>query len=168
MATNNDIVLGVTRAADAAKQRAAVSRLEKLSGKTVGSADATAPTADPAQEWTTAVRVAADTSRPAVVRTSGGVHEAAGKKADAYVQFEALLVQNMIESMMPKDAEAVFGSGTAGQVWKSMLAEKIAAEIARTGTLGIAKQIAAGPTVSAPPPHAGNAAAQTKTKADSV
>jgi Rod binding domain-containing protein len=46
------------------------------------------------------------------------------------------------------------GSGTAGKMWKSMLAEKIAAEIARTGTLGIAKQLASGPIVSsatAPP-----------------
>jgi flagellar protein FlgJ len=48
---------------------------------------------------------------------------------------------------MPRDSEAMFGSGTAGMIWKSMLAEKVAAEIARTGTLGIAKQIAAGEAV---------------------
>jgi Rod binding domain-containing protein len=61
----------------------------------------------------------------------------------------------MIEAMLPKDTEALMGSGTAGNIWKSMLAEKIAAEIARTGTLGIAKQIASGPaTSSAPAPSA--------------
>jgi Rod binding domain-containing protein len=172
MATNSDIVLDVTRAADAAKQRAAVSRLELLSGKPVGEAGSAAPAVEPDQEWSTAVRIAADTSRPAVVRTSAKAHETtdktSDKKSDVYVQFEALLVQNMIESMLPKDAEAVFGSGTAGEVWKSMLAEKIAAEIARTGTLGIAKQIAAGPMVSSAPPRAEGAAPQTKAKADSV
>jgi Rod binding domain-containing protein len=65
-----------------------------------------------------------------------------------HVQFEALLLQNMVEAMMPEDSEALMGSGTAGKMWKSMLAEKIAAEIARTGTLGIAKQLASGPIVS--------------------
>jgi Rod binding domain-containing protein len=64
------------------------------------------------------------------------------------VQFEAVLLQNMIEAMLPKDSEALMGSGTAGNMWKSMLAEKIAAEIARTGTIGIAKQIASGPAAS--------------------
>jgi peptidoglycan hydrolase FlgJ len=164
MATNNDIVLDVTRAADATKQQAAVSRLEKLSGKTFGAAEAAAPVADAVQEWATAVRIAADTSRPASVRTSGGAVGGSGKKADAYVQFEAMLMQNMIEAMMPKNSEAIFGSGTAGEVWKSMLAEKIADEIARTGVLGIAKQIAAGPTVSAAPPHARDGAPSNESK----
>lgn len=166
MAANSDIVLDVTRAADPAKRRAAVSRLETLSGQASVKAETAAPAVP---EWTTDVRVtAADTSRPARFRSSDGVPGGAGKEAGPYVQFEAMLLQTMIESMMPEDAEAVYGSGTAGKVWKSMLAEKVAAEIARTGTLGIAKQIAAGPTVSVVPPSTGGAPAQTKTRADSV
>jgi hypothetical protein len=166
MAANSDIVLDVTRAADTAKRRAAVSRLETLSGQATGTAQAAPPAAP---EWTTDVRVtAANTSRPARIRSSDGATGGAGKEAGPYVQFEAMLLQTMIESMMPEDAEAVYGSGTAGSVWKSMLAEKVAAEIARTGTLGIAKLIAAGPTASAAAPRAGEAATQTKTKADSV
>lgn len=169
MAANSDIVLDVTRAADAAKRRAAVSRLETLSGQASIKAEAAAPAADAAPEWTTDVRVtAANTSRPARIRSSDGAPGGAGKEGGPYVQFEAMLLQTMIETMMPEDAEAVYGSGTAGKVWKSMLAEKVAAEIARTGTLGIAKQIAAGPAASAAPPHSGGAATQTKTKADSV
>ena len=166
MAANSDIVLDVTRAADTAKRRAAVSRLETLSGQATGTAQAAPPAAP---EWTTDVRVtAANTSRPAKIRSSDGATGGVGKEAGPYVQFEAMLLQTMIESMMPEDAEAVYGSGTAGSVWKSMLAEKVAAEIARTGTLGIAKLIAAGPTVLVAPPSTGGAPAQTKTKADSV
>jgi hypothetical protein len=41
-----------------------------------------------------------------------------------------------------------------------MLAEKVAAEVARTGTLGIAKQIAAGPNASTA------AATSTRSKVD--
>jgi Rod binding domain-containing protein len=66
------------------------------------------------------------------------------------MQFEAVLLQNMIEAMMPEDDSAVYGSGTAGSVWKSMMAEKVATEIARTGRLGIAKQIAAGEVAAHP------------------
>ncbi len=169
MAANSDIVLDVTRAADTAKRSAAVSRLETMAGQASVKAEAAAPVADVVPEWTAEVRVAAaNTSRPPQIRTSDGTPGGAGKKAGPYVEFEAMLLQTMIESMMPEDAEAVYGSGTAGKVWKSMLAEKIAAEIARTGTLGIAKQIAAGPAVPARPPHSGGAPTQTKTKADSV
>lgn len=163
MAANTDIVLGVTRAVDSAKREAAVSRLEKLSGQANGTADAAAQPADPADAWEAEVRrAAADTSRSATFVPPSGATGAFSDKSSAYVQFEALLLQTMIEAMMPKDAEAVFGSGTAGKVWKSMLAEKVALEIAQTGSLGIAKQIAAGPAFSAP------IATSTSTKADNV
>ena len=40
MAAGPDIILGVARAADAVKHREAVSRLERMSGQTIGAADA--------------------------------------------------------------------------------------------------------------------------------
>jgi flagellar protein FlgJ len=147
MAANNDIVLGVTRAADVAKHEAAVSRLEKLAGQATGVVAKTEQTAEPASAWSTELQVAASkTSRPARFVSAAGTTKAAPAhdKKDVYVQFEALLLKNMVEAMMPEDAEAVFGSGTAGKMWKSMLAEKIAEEIARSGSIGIAKQVAAG------------------------
>ena len=54
------------------------------------------------------------------------------------------MLQTFIQSMLPKNAQHVFGKGTAGEVWKSMLAEKLGAEIARSGQVGIAKRLAAG------------------------
>lgn len=150
MAADTDIVLGVTRAADAAKHRAAVSRLEKLSGQESVTTDASAEVEDRANAWSAELSLAAaDTPRSATFVASTGTTHGAGNKSDPFVQFEALLLQNMIEAMMPEDAESVFGRGTAGKVWKSLLAEKVAAEIARTGSLGIAKQIAEGQAVSA-------------------
>ena len=44
---------------------------------------------------------------------------------------------------MPKQSSALFGTGTAGDVWKSMLAEQIAAEMARAGGIGIAEHLKA-------------------------
>jgi flagellar protein FlgJ len=150
MTSGPDIIMGVARAADAAKQREAAARLERLSRQAGAVADAgapppAAPQVPSADDWSAQVRVAeARASRPSTSASLSRPMDRSAAPADAYVQFEALLLQNMVETMLPKDSEAMFGSGTAGMVWKSMLAEKIAAEIARTGTLGIAKQIAAG------------------------
>jgi len=112
----------------------------------------TEQTAEPASAWSTELRIAAaNTSRPARFLSAADTTKGTPgqDKKDVYVQFEALLLKNMVEAMMPEDAEAVFGSGTAGKIWKSMLAEKVAEQIARSGSIGIAKQIAAGEASSA-------------------
>jgi Rod binding domain-containing protein len=43
--------------------------------------------------------------------------------------------------MLPKDAEGVYGTGIAGDIWRSMLSEKLAFEVAERGGLGIADQV---------------------------
>jgi hypothetical protein len=149
MASGSDIILGVATAADGAKQRLALSRLEQLTRKVVASTEQSAPPSDPVADWTTQIRAAgAGTYRAAAPSHASSVKEAPDKKSEVYVQFEAVLLQNMVESMMPEDSQAMFGSGTAGSVWKSMLAEKVAAEIARSGVIGIAKQVAAAEAAS--------------------
>lgn len=68
-------------------------------------------------------------------------------------KFEAFVLQSFIELMLPKEAENVYGSGTAGGYWKSMMAEQMAVQIARTGKTGVADYIdkaKAGPSPVAP------------------
>jgi hypothetical protein len=161
MTNGTDIIAGVARAADPVRQREVILRLERMSRESAASVAAQEQAANSESDWSTQVRLAAaDTTRNARFVSSTNAAGGSPQKADVYVQFEALLLQNMIEAMLPEDAEAVFGSGTAGKVWKSMLAEKVAEEIARTGSLGIAKQIAAGPSTSSgvptPPSSNGN------------
>ncbi|WP_062014316.1 rod-binding protein [Aureimonas sp. AU4] len=55
--------------------------------------------------------------------------------------FESFVLRSFIEEMLPKENKAVFGSGTAGNIWRSMLAERIADEMAAGGGIGIAKAI---------------------------
>lgn len=57
-------------------------------------------------------------------------------------EFEAFVLQSFIEAMLPKKAGSVFGGGTAGEIWRSMLAEQVAKEVARSGGVGIAELIA--------------------------
>lgn len=56
-------------------------------------------------------------------------------------EFEAFVLQSFIEAMLPRDAEATFGHGTAGAFWRSMLAEQMARELARTGGIGLAQLV---------------------------
>ncbi len=81
----------------------------------------------------------------------------ATKQAEAFRQFESFILQSFIENMLPKNAESVFGSGTAGGVWKSMMAEKLADQISRSGGIGIAQRIAKGSQAASSPPQTGNA-----------
>lgn len=147
MTTGSDIVLGVARAADTAKQREAAARLEMLSRQQPAEVASASSSAEPIRDWSTELRRAsAGEPRPLVSADAGtpSSDESAEKRKDVYIQFEAVLLQNMVEAMMPEDSGAMFGSGTAGTMWKSLLAEKVAAEIARSGAVGIAKQVAEG------------------------
>lgn len=171
MIIGSDLVLGVANAADAVRQREAMAKLQKLNnGK---SELATAASSSAARQPDGSTSVAADTWS-AQVSESGShgaktqtvahtprtrVIENSSSESDVYTQFEAVLLQNMVEEMMPKDSQAMFGSGTAGNMWKSMLAEKIAEQIAKSGALGIAEQIAAGQEALT----SARAAANTKT-----
>jgi Rod binding domain-containing protein len=60
---------------------------------------------------------------------------------DASKKFEAMVLQTFISSMMPKDTQGVYGEGMAGEMWKSMMAEKIAGVVAERGGIGIAEHV---------------------------
>ena len=60
---------------------------------------------------------------------------------DVPKEFEAFVLQTFIQEMLPKDAEGVYGTGIAGDIWRSMLSEKLAFEVAERGGLGIADQV---------------------------
>lgn len=49
-----------------------------------------------------------------------------------------MVLQTFIQNMLPEDGAAVYGNGMAGEMWKSMLAEKIAGVMAERGGIGIA------------------------------
>ena len=57
-------------------------------------------------------------------------------------EFESFALRSFVESMLPSEASNFFGSGTAGNIWRSMMAEQIGEQIARAGGIGIAETIA--------------------------
>ena len=73
------------------------------------------------------------------------------KAAKAQKSFEAFALQTFIGSMLPKENNKMFGTGNAGKMWQSLLAEKLADQIAASGRLKLLPQQQAGvATPSAP------------------
>ncbi|PST26144.1 rod-binding protein [Mesorhizobium plurifarium] len=66
----------------------------------------------------------------------------AKKIPETYRKFEAMVLQNFVKSMLPSESENVFGKGTSGDIWKSMMAEQIGDVLAKGGGIGIADQMA--------------------------
>jgi len=62
--------------------------------------------------------------------------------ADVYRKFEAFVLQVFVETMLPKQGENTFGKGTAGTVWRSMMAEQLGNQLAQGKGIGIARQLA--------------------------
>lgn len=143
-----DIVLGVALAADPQKYRAAVERLRRMSADAAAGANF-----DPTAFSTSVESARPDTENPAPVSTPPRIANLsprqAGKAGQAFGQLEAFVLQSFIQAMLPKDAQHVFGKGTAGEIWKSMLAEKLGNEIAKSGQIGIAQRLASASAAAA-------------------
>ncbi len=71
-----------------------------------------------------------------------GPSKAVNPKEKAYQQFEASVLRNFVEEMLPKATENVYGEGTAGNVWRSMQADFMSQELAKSGGIGIASTLA--------------------------
>lgn len=140
-----DLVLDVLDAADPVTQRAATAKLDALKSSDadfaatmdaeVGKAAATAAAGDPSTAKT------ADASLPNAAAPVQVIKAPAS--GEVYRKFEAFILQTFVETMLPKESEEVFGKGTAGSVWKSMLAEQLGNQLAKGKGIGIAKQLAA-------------------------
>jgi Rod binding domain-containing protein len=68
----------------------------------------------------------------------------ATRAEEAYRGFEAMALSTMIEAAMPDESSVIFGKGTAGSVWKSMLAQQLGEQMAKAGGIGLAAQLARG------------------------
>ena len=68
-----------------------------------------------------------------------------GLERDLGTQFEAMFLRQVLETMLPNKANHVFGNGTAGEIWRSMLAENLSIVLADSNFLGLSGSVAAPP-----------------------
>jgi|GEM_PF-2593769 len=76
-------------------------------------------------------------------KTNAALMSGGKRTDDVYSRFEAMALTSFVESMLPASGDSIFGAGTSGRIWKSMMAEKIAAQMASVGGIGIADQMRA-------------------------
>lgn len=142
--TATDLILDVVRAADPAVAQKAEAMLEAAS---VRKADAAART--PAFERQ--LLASSDPSALPVSRAMDALearadsagHKMVDKTEETYRQFEAMILQKFIGSMLPQDSEELYGKGTAGEIWKGMMAEQLGNVLAKGGGIGIADRMLA-------------------------
>ena len=139
---SSDIIVDVMRAAEPEKAAAAARRLESAANAVSPGFAAVLASTEMRSGGSQRASVVTDYSR----RPSAFSHAGAGStKADRVgIEFEALILRSFISQMLPDGSAGVFGGGQAGEMWKSLLSDKIAAEVAKSGRLGIAKRIFAG------------------------
>jgi len=134
---SSDIVLEVAKAADPTRAAAVAQRLNALSGAAGAEATDFADTLA-----ATAPAVASGPSgADARARFSAAAEAADEKAAKVKTGFEAVMLNSFVSEMLPKDTSSVFGQGLAGDMWKSMLADQVSRQMAKTDTLGIAKRL---------------------------
>jgi flagellar protein FlgJ len=140
-----DLVLDVLEAADPVTQRAATAKLDTL--KSSGADFAATMDAEVGKAAAaTADQSAAKVGEAQSTAVNGAPVQVikAPASGEVYRKFEAFILQTFVETMLPKESEQIFGKGTAGSVWKSMLAEQLGNQLAKGKGIGIARQLAAG------------------------
>lgn len=131
----SDLVLDVLRAADPSDVQAAQAKLKlnraAFAAKSVASA---VPGFGLAMDLLDGPESKANVHRADAKAKSPEMPE-------EYRKFEASILQTFVNSMMPSDSEQVYGKGSAGEFWKSMMSEQIADQISKSGGVGIAEQV---------------------------
>lgn len=146
----SDIILDVARAADPLQYRAAVEKLTRIANGAMSAVSANGfeealgltDSAAAGAETVGAETVGAPATNVGADLRGRFASQASGADGSPYRQFEAFVLQSFVQSILPKEAEHVFGDGLAGGFWKSMLAEQIAKQLADAGGVGIADAIA--------------------------
>ncbi|MBP1853145.1 rod-binding protein [Rhizobium halophytocola] len=130
----SDLILDVVRAADPTDVAAAQEKM-----KANRAAFAATSLADKGNGFDNAVSVLNSAASKAKLDQASQADT--GEVPKVYKQFEAVILQNFIKEMLPKDSEAVYGKGNAGGIWKSMMAEQIGNVMSERGGVGIADQM---------------------------
>jgi peptidoglycan hydrolase FlgJ len=136
---STDVILEVASAADPSRATVAAQRLNALAGSNV-------PTADFAADLNRAASATGATTAPLPNAADMRSHlraEPGGsdKLGQAKTQFEAMMLNSFVSEMLPKDTGEVFGQGMSGDMWRSMLAEQVSTQIAKSGKLGLARRL---------------------------
>jgi hypothetical protein len=131
--------MDVAQAADPLKLQAATSKLAARAAGTAGTTSFAAALAAGGAGLT----AMGPTTRPALLpptTASFGNRPAESKQVTTDRKFEAVVLQNFVENIMPKDTE-LFGDKASADMVRTLMAEQISNQLARSSSFGIAKSL---------------------------
>jgi hypothetical protein len=140
-----DLIADVARAADPKRQQVAFRRLEAAASATSTSFASLSternpnPAAQNSPSWraaATGLKASYQTASTRPVTVAAGSDPA----AEAAKKFESLVLQTFFEALLPKDGES-YGAGSAGNVWRSMMAEQLGDHFTTSNSIGIKKML---------------------------
>jgi Rod binding domain-containing protein len=135
---HTDVVMEVLSAADPSRASLAAQRLSALAGSNAPADFST----DLERAASSATAIPAPSANAADASSRlGEIPGGPDRLGRAKTQFEAMMLSSFVGEILPKDASAVFGQGTAGDMWRSMLAEQVSMQIAKSGKLGLARRL---------------------------
>jgi peptidoglycan hydrolase FlgJ len=146
-----DVVLEVASAADPSRASLAAQRLNALASSNAPAADFAADVDRAAQASSPAPIANGTDARSRLAQAPGGPD----KLAQAKTQFEAMMLNSFVGELLPKDTSDFFGQGVAGDMWRSMLADQVSTQIAKSGKLGLARRLFATHEFDLRSPHVG-------------
>lgn len=151
-----DVILEVASAADPSRATLAAQRLNAIAGSNAPAPNFAANLEQAAGAANTAPAPLANAAdaRSRLAEASSGPD----KLGKAKTQFEAMMLNSFVGELLPKDTGEVFGQGMAGDVWRSMLAEQVSMQIAKSGKLGLARRLFATHEFAPRAAHAGEGA----------
>jgi Rod binding domain-containing protein len=123
----SDIVLDVARAVEPDALEAARARLASRAGMAPGALGTAT-----SQPFSLGDMRNSATARPA---------SQADATPETYRKFEGMVLATFVQSMLPKQADAVYGEGMSGDMWKSLLSQQLGTAIADRGGIGIADSL---------------------------
>ena len=132
----SDLVLDVVRAADPTQVQEAQAKLKS----TRASFEATS-LAEAGAGFQAAVGIL---NRDTVASKGAEGVAAVGAKAvpEHLRKFESMVLQNFVKSMLPAESEETYGKGTAGEMWRGMMADQLGDVLSKGGGIGIAESLA--------------------------
>jgi peptidoglycan hydrolase FlgJ len=133
----SDLIVDVMRNADPSRLSAATSKLQAIGGEGVASQFAhmlEEVDAAPAQQDGSVHALAGDHPDPPQLAAAEGHH----------VEFERMVLRNLLESLLPESSSGAFGAGPSAGVWRSLAADQLAGLYAGSGGVGIAEALSAG------------------------
>ena len=134
IAPPSDIILDVAQAGDPLKVQAATAKLARLA--------AGAPATDFGAVLDGSAAQTSSTPLASQAFQFAPPHSQQGRPASPYEKFEGLLLQSMLQNVLPKDAE-LFGDAASADACRSMLAEQLATQLAKSGRFGITREVEA-------------------------